>query len=77
MYWAQALATQAEDSELQATFAPVAQALVNQEAKIVAELNDAQGPAQDIAGYYAPDQALASKAMRPSETLNTILASLL
>ncbi|QOL24894.1 NADP-dependent isocitrate dehydrogenase [Thalassotalea sp. LPB0316] len=77
MYWAQALAAQSDDAELQAKFAPIAQALTNQEEKIVKELNDAQGVAMDIGGYYFPEPALAAKAMRPSETLNTILANLL
>ena len=48
-----------------------------QEEKIVAELNSAQGPATDINGYYFADTKLAEKAMRPSETLNTILSALL
>lgn len=77
MYWAQALAAQTDDADLQAQFAPVAQGLSNQEEKIVAELNDAQGVAMDIGGYYFPDANLASKAMRPSQTLNTILDTLL
>ncbi|MBO9490521.1 NADP-dependent isocitrate dehydrogenase [Endozoicomonas sp. G2_1] len=77
MYWAQALAGQDQDSELQAQFAPVAQALANQEDKIVDELNNAQGVAMEIGGYYAPNVELAGQAMRPSETLNTILSSLL
>ena len=76
-YWAQALAEQGDDEELKTAFTAVAQALTKQEEKIVAELNDAQGPAQDIAGYYAPSAELGSKAMRPSETFNTILSSLL
>lgn len=77
MYWAQALAEQTADEELKAAFTAVAQALTKQEAKIVDELNSAQGPAMDIDGYYFADVALAEKAMRPSETLNTILSSLL
>ena len=77
MYWAQALAEQTADEELKASFTAVAQALTKQEAKIVDELNSAQGPAMDIDGYYFADVALAEKAMRPSETLNTILSSLL
>jgi len=77
MYWAQALAEQTVDSELKAAFTGVAQAFSKQESKIVAELNDAQGPAMDINGYYFADAALAEKAMRPSETLNTILTALL
>ncbi|MCO4799621.1 MAG: NADP-dependent isocitrate dehydrogenase [Colwelliaceae bacterium] len=77
MYWAQALAEQTADEELKAAFTAVSQALTKQEAKIVDELNSAQGPAMDINGYYFADVALAEKAMRPSETLNTILSSLL
>jgi isocitrate dehydrogenase len=77
MYWAQALAEQTADEQLKAAFTAVAQALTKQEAKIVDELNSAQGPAMDIDGYYFADTALAEKAMRPSETLNTILSSLL
>ncbi len=76
-YWAQALAEQTNDDELKASFTAIAQALTKQEDKIVAELNAAQGPAMDINGYYYADVALATKAMRPSETLNTILSSLL
>jgi len=76
-YWAQALAEQGDDEELKSAFTAVAQALTKQEEKIVAELNEAQGPAQNIGGYYAPANDLAAKAMRPSETLNTVLSSLL
>ncbi len=77
MYWAQELAQQTDDEELKAKFVAVAQALTNQEEKIVDELNSAQGTAKDINGYYFADVALASEAMRPSETLNTILSTLL
>jgi isocitrate dehydrogenase len=77
MYWAQAVAEQTQDTELKESFTGVAQALTKQEAKIVAELNSAQGPATDINGYYFADTNLAEKAMRPSETLNTILSALL
>lgn len=76
MYWAQALAAQSADAELQATFAPIASGLTDNEQTIVFELNDAQGPAMDINGYYFADTELASKAMRPSATLNGILAQL-
>ncbi|REL26817.1 NADP-dependent isocitrate dehydrogenase [Thalassotalea euphylliae] len=76
-YWAEALAAQDKDAELAQAFGPVAQALTKQEEKIVAELNDAQGVAMDIGGYYFPDEAQASTAMRPSDTLNTILSTLL
>ena len=76
MYWAQALAAQSADAELQATFAPIASGLTDNEQAIVFELNDAQGPAMDINGYYFANTELASKAMRPSATLNGILAQL-
>ena len=77
MYWAQALAEQTEDTELKANFSGVAHAFAKQETKIVDELNSAQGKALDLGGYYFADVELASKAMRPSETLNTILSALL
>ena len=76
LYWAQALAAQTEDKELQAQFAPVAKALTENEATIVAELNAVQGKPVDIGGYYHADAALVSKAMRPSATFNAIIASL-
>lgn len=72
-YWAQALAAQTEDAELAAQFAPIAQALVEAEAKIVEELLAAGGKPVDLGGYYRPDFAKASAAMRPSSTLNSIL----
>ncbi|TMX36561.1 NADP-dependent isocitrate dehydrogenase [Vibrio sp. Hep-1b-8] len=72
-YWAQALASQSDNAELAAEFAPIAQALAAQEEKIVAELNDAQGVAGDLGGYYAPVFEKASALMRPSETLNAII----
>ncbi len=76
MYWAQALAAQTADEALQARFKPVAQALSSDEEKIVAELNGVQGQAVDIGGYYQPDVALASKVMRPSATLNALVAAI-
>ncbi|MFI8338310.1 NADP-dependent isocitrate dehydrogenase [Pseudomonas taetrolens] len=76
LYWAQALAAQTEDKELQAQFAPVAKSLTENEATIVAELNAVQGKPVDIGGYYHADAALVSKAMRPSATFNAIIASL-
>jgi isocitrate dehydrogenase len=75
MYWAQALAEQGDDAELQARFAPVAQAMAENEEKIVDELNSVQGPAMDVGGYYKLDAAKASAAMRPSATLNAIVAA--
>jgi isocitrate dehydrogenase len=75
MYWAQALAEQRDDAELQARFATVAQAMAENEEKIVDELNSVQGPAMDVGGYYKLDAAKASAAMRPSATLNAIVAA--
>ncbi len=72
-YWAEALAAQTKDAEIAAKFAPVAEALSANEAKIVEELNQVQGKATDIGGYYAPDFDKASAAMRPSATLNQAL----
>ena len=76
LYWAQALAEQTEDGELQAKFSKLAKQLADNEAKIVAELNEVQGKPVDIGGYYHPNAELASKAMRPSATLNEALATL-
>ncbi|MDA0127602.1 NADP-dependent isocitrate dehydrogenase [Vibrio sp. MarTm2] len=72
-YWAQALASQTADAELAAEFAPIAEALAANEEKIVAELNDAQGVAADLGGYYAPAFEKAAPLMRPSTTLNSII----
>jgi isocitrate dehydrogenase len=76
MYWAQALASQDTDAELKGHFAPVASALQDNEANIVGELNDAQGDAVNVGGYYLPQHAQAETAMRPSATLNRILAGI-
>jgi isocitrate dehydrogenase len=76
LYWARELAGQSEDAELAAAFAPVAEALARDEDAIVAELNEVQGSPVDIGGYYHPDQARTSAAMRPSKTLNDALARL-
>jgi len=76
LYWAQELATQTKDAELQARFAPLAKALSENETKIAEELMGSQGKPQEIGGYYHPNDELAFKAMRPSETLNTTLGSL-
>ncbi|NJL06942.1 MAG: NADP-dependent isocitrate dehydrogenase [Methylacidiphilales bacterium] len=76
LYWAQALAEQTRDKELQECFKPLAKLLTESEQKILAELTAAQGKPQDIGGYYQPDCDKASKAMRPSATLNAALASL-
>src|SRR5690606_40028350 len=76
LYWAQALAAQDQDPELAARFAPLAQALAENEARIVAELNGVQGKPVDIGGYYQPDPAKVGAAMRPSPTFNAALAAL-
>ncbi len=76
LYWAQALAAQTQDSELQAIFSPVAAALSANEETIVAELIAVQGHAIDIGGYYLPDDAKANAALRPSATFNGILAAI-
>lgn len=73
MYWAQALAAQTKDAELAAKFAPIAEAMTAQEAKINEELIASQGKAQAISGYYQPNTEATFAAMRPSETLNTII----
>jgi isocitrate dehydrogenase len=76
LYWAQALAAQDKDVELAAVFAPIAAELAANESKIVEELLAVQGKPVDIGGYYMPSDALASAALRPSPTFNTILAKL-
>lgn len=76
LYWAQALAAQTKDAELAEKFATVANVLTENEAKINAELIAAQGHAQNIGGYYFPNDELAAKAMRPSETLNNAISSI-
>ncbi len=76
MYWAQALAAQSDNTELAAHFGPIAQKLADAEATIVGELNGAQGTPMDIGGYYYPSPALGKKAMRPSATLNAIVAEI-
>ncbi len=76
MYWAEALAAQSEDAELARHFSSAATAMGENEARIVAELNSAQGVAMEVGGYYKPDPELAAAAMRPSATLNEIIASI-
>lgn len=73
LYWAQALASQTENKQLADKFAPLAQALSDNEDKIFSELNDVQGSPADIGGYYFPDTTKGSAAMRPSGTLNTLI----
>jgi isocitrate dehydrogenase len=75
MYWAEAIANQDQNPTLKAKFAALAEQLRNNQALIVAELNGAQGKAIDIGGYYHPDPIKASRAMRPSETLNRAMAA--
>jgi isocitrate dehydrogenase len=76
LYWAQALAAQDSDPQLQARFAALADTLAANEAKIVEELIAVQGQPVQIGGYYHPDRALLAKAMRPSATFNAALATL-
>ncbi|MGR5093117.1 NADP-dependent isocitrate dehydrogenase [Vibrio maritimus] len=73
LYWAQALAVQTEDAALAEEFAPIAEQLASNESIIVSELNNAQGVAGDLGGYYQPNDAKASSLMRPSATLNSII----
>ena len=73
MYWAQALAAQTDDTELQAHFAPLAEKLAAGEQAIIAELKAVQGKPVDIGGYYWADQAKVAAIMRPSATLNAAL----
>jgi isocitrate dehydrogenase len=72
-YWAEALAAQTKDKDIQTRFAPLAKALKDNEAKINAELIAAQGKPVDMGGYYLPDFGKTSKAMRPSVTFNAAL----
>ncbi|MFT7586420.1 MAG: isocitrate dehydrogenase [Cellvibrionaceae bacterium] len=76
LFWAQTLAEQSGDSELQNMFAPIAAKLSVNEDKIVAELNEVQGQPMDIGGYYRPDNEAGAAAMRPSAIFNDILASI-
>lgn len=76
MYWAQELAAQIKDAELQAYFGSLAETLASNEAKIVDELNAAQGVVGNVGGYFQPVAELAAKEMRPSATLNAALASI-
>ena len=74
LYWAEELAKQTDDSTLAETFKPLAEKLRAEEEKIVEELNSVQGKPAEIGGYYKPDDELAAKVMRPSETFNQALA---
>lgn len=77
MYWAQALAAQSDDAQLKDTFGPIAQSLTEQESTIIEDLTKVQGKAVDMGGYYLPDDAEMLGIMRPSETFNEILATLI
>ncbi|GAD91424.1 monomeric isocitrate dehydrogenase [Vibrio halioticoli NBRC 102217] len=72
-FWAEALANQNKSAQLAEQFAPIAKALADNETNIVNELNEAQGVAGELGGYYAPVDAIASQLMRPSATLNQII----
>ncbi|MEO8934917.1 MAG: NADP-dependent isocitrate dehydrogenase, partial [Xanthomarina sp.] len=76
MYWAQALTEQTTDSELQKTFTPIAKKLVENEEQIIQELNNAQGHASNLGGYYKLDETETEKVMRPSKTFNNILQAI-
>ena len=73
LYWAQGLANQTENKALADKFAPLAKALSDNEEKIFSELNDSQGSPTDVGGYYFPNIEKGSEAMRPSDTLNTLI----
>jgi len=73
MYWAEAIAAQDEDSELKVQFSSLSEQLKSNEDKIISELNNAQGAAVDIDGYYFPSEEKANSAMRPSATFNSII----
>ncbi len=75
-YWTDALANQTDDKALSDIFAPIAKQLKDNEAKILEEIALAEGKPADIGGYYKPNEALAAKAMRPSETYNNIIAQI-
>ena len=76
LYWAQELAAQDDNSELKQTFTPLAKALAENEDAIVKELNEVQGHAVDIGGYYLLDKEQAKNVMRPSKLLNDTIASI-
>jgi isocitrate dehydrogenase len=76
LYWAEALASQTKDTDLQTKFTPLAKSLQNKADQIESELNGAQGKPVDIGGYYRPDESKASTAMRPSTSFNELLKQL-
>jgi isocitrate dehydrogenase len=73
LYWSEALAIQDKNTELKAVFSTIHDSLFQNEAKIIKELNDAQGKKIDLQGYYKLNNDLLTRAMRPSKTFNTIL----
>ena len=75
LYWAQALAEQKEDAQLQSEFTSLAKALAANEDKIIEELSTCQGQPVDMQGYFLPDTDIVEKLMRPSETLNSLIKS--
>jgi isocitrate dehydrogenase len=75
LYWAQELAAQTQDKELQAHFAPLAKALAENEEKITAEFRAVQGKPVDIGGYFLPDKNKVTEVMRPSAVFNAVLAA--
>jgi isocitrate dehydrogenase len=75
-YWAEELAKQTDDGDLAASFSSIAGELASKEQAIVGELAEVQGSPVDIGGYYHPDDAKASAVMRPSATLNKVIATL-
>ncbi len=76
MYWAQALASQTDDIELQKLFSPIASQLTEKEKAIVDDLASVQAVAVDLAGYYHPDSKVVSEIMRPSQQLNAVIDSI-
>ncbi|MCK5685531.1 NADP-dependent isocitrate dehydrogenase, partial [bacterium] len=76
MYWAQELASQTDDADLQKRFTEFAKKLAENESKIVEELNSVQAKSMDIGGYYKPDYTKATEAMRPSNTFNQAIDEL-
>src|SRR5690606_8172276 len=76
MYWAEALANQDKDESLRIIFSEVSNQMKDKEVEIIHQLNEIQGRPVDIAGYYLPDINLVYKALRPNETINSILTSI-
>jgi isocitrate dehydrogenase len=76
MYWAEALAQQTKDADLQNTFTTISKKLAENEGQILQELNNVQGHAVELGGYYELDEKETNKVMRPSKTFNNILMSI-